>query len=420
MYALVDCNNFYASCERLFRPDLHHKPIIVLSNNDGCVIARSNEAKQLGIKMGEPFFQIKALCKQHHVHVFSSNFPLYGDLSTRVMSIIKKAWANTEIYSIDEAFLDLHTLAPHQQHSFCEDLHQIILKCTGIPTSIGLGTTKTLAKLSNHLCKKELHIPVFNIQNQDHWLKRIAVGDVWGVGRQWQKKLIAMGIHTAFDLANIKIQHPKNNWNVMLLRTIMELNGRSCLYTTPKASKSILSSKSFMTMQTEYDVVAQALSFHCARACEKLRQESLMARSLLVFIHTNRHRQDLPTHHPSIKLKLMHPTDDIRVITTKAKYCLKKIFKSGIHYKKVGVQLSDLISKNGPIQYDLFDAVSEEAQIKTEQFMSVFDGINKKFGRHTVKLAASGRGQSNQTHSKMHSPCYTTRWTELAIVKNLT
>ncbi len=187
MYALIDANNFYASCERLFRPDLRDKPIIVLSNNDGCVIARSNEAKALGIKMGAPYFQVKGLCKQYKVHIFSSNYTLYGDLSNRVMSVIEEAWDDVEIYSIDEAFLDLRTIPQSLHDSFCANLQKKILKATGIPTSIGIGQTKTLAKIANHLCKKELKIPVFNVSNQREWLKKISVGDVWGVGRQWEK-----------------------------------------------------------------------------------------------------------------------------------------------------------------------------------------------------------------------------------------
>lgn len=421
MYALIDCNNFYASCERLFRPDLHNKPIIVLSNNDGCVIARSNEAKELGIKMGEPYFKIQWLCNKHKVHVFSSNFPLYGDLSARVMSIIQESWQDTEIYSIDEAFLNLHTLPSHQHTSFCERLQQSILKNTGIPTSIGLGSTKTLAKISNHICKKELKIPVFNIHDQIDWLKKIAVSDVWGVGRQWQKKLTVQGIHTAHDLANANLQNYKNQWNVMLCRTAMELRGISCIEHTQQHKQQILSSKSFSNMQTNYEPIAQALSQHCARAYEKLREQSLTTKYLSVFIQTNRHRHDLPDYNPSIDLKLIHSTDDIRVITSQAKKCLLNIFKPGFHYKKIGICLSQLSPKNKTNQqYDLFDNIPEDSLNNTEQLMSVFDEINQKFGRHTLKLASVGIDQPWGTRSAMCSPSYTTQWSDLPIVKNLT
>lgn len=420
MYALVDCNNFYASCERLFRPDLRNKPIVVLSNNDGCIIARSNEAKQLGIKMGEPYFKIKALCKQHNVHVFSSNFPLYGDLSKRVMSVIQDAWPVTEIYSIDEAFLNLQTLPISKQFAFCKTLHQSILKATGIPTSIGLGSTKTLAKISNHICKKELYVPVFNIEEEPEWLKRVAIGDVWGVGRQWQLKLKAQGIHTAHDLANVNLQHYKHIWNVMLIRTAMELRGIACFTRSEKPQQSILSSKSFNAMQTEFSVLAEALSNYAARAFEKLRNNSLTTQSITVFIHTNRHRQDLAVYNPSIEIKLTHPTDDIRIITTEAKNCLRKIFKPGFYYKKIGIKLDTLAPKTkANYQYDLFDN-NHESLVKTELLMSTLDSINEKFGRNTLKLAATGQTPTKPPTHITRSPCYTTQWNDLVIVKNMT
>ena len=229
MFALIDCNNFYVSCERLFRPDLRGKPVLVLSNNDGCVIARSNEAKELGIKMGQPYFQIKALSKKHQIQVFSSNYTLYGDLSNRVMSIIEAAWPEVEIYSIDEAFLDLSTMPAFDHHAFCSQLQKTILKSTGIPTSIGIGSTKTLAKIANHICKMELKVPVFNVTSQSHWLAKIDVGDVWGIGHRWQKKLKEKGIHSAWHLAALNAQVIKTHYNVVLMRTVMELQGISCI-----------------------------------------------------------------------------------------------------------------------------------------------------------------------------------------------
>ena len=225
MYALIDCNNFYASCERLFRPDLHDKPIVVLSNNDGCVIARSNEAKACGIAMGAPYFKIQALCKQYKIYVFSSNYVLYGDLSNRVMSIIEEAWTEMDQYSIDEAFLDLRSMPPELHDVFCSDLQKLILKSTGIPTSIGIGPTRTLAKLANHICKKELKIPVFNINQQRAWLSRINIGDVWGVGAQWKKKLNAQNIQTAGDLAALSPSDVKLQFNMPLMHTGLELQG---------------------------------------------------------------------------------------------------------------------------------------------------------------------------------------------------
>jgi DNA polymerase V len=416
MYALIDCNNFYASCERLFRPDLRHKPIVVLSNNDGCVIARSNEAKSLGVGMGEPYFKIKALCQQHKIHVFSSNYTLYGDLSQRVMCVIESNWTDVEVYSIDEAFLDLRSLPTHQHDAFCLSLQRQILKATGIPTSIGIGQTKTLAKIANHICKKELKIPVFNISEQRDWLKRIGINDVWGVGRQWHKRLVARGIHTAHDLATTNLHLLKKAFNVILMRTAMELQGIPCAGLEEAVPKqSIMSSKSFGDMQTELDSIAEAISSHCARACEKLREQKLVAQSLSVFLRTNYFRKDLPQYSNSIEFQLINPSDDLRLITRIAKLCLKQLFKSGFHYKKTGVCLDRLISKN-PRQLDMFHQPSDEDLRKKEELMAVFDRINHKFGRHTIKLAAEGYSKPWAMRSAMRSPCYTTKWSELPIL----
>lgn len=420
MFALIDCNNFYASCERLFRPDLRAKPIVVLSNNDGCVIARSNEAKALGIAMGEPFFKIKAMSRQHGIHVFSSNYTLYGDLSQRVMSVIEASWPEVEIYSIDEAFLDLSTMPQSMLDSFAIELQKSILKSTGIPTSIGIGPTKTLAKIANHICKKELKIPVFNVSDQRHWLGKISVGDVWGVGRQWQKKLMDKGIYTALDLSQLNPHLIKKQYNVILMRTVMELQGIPCggLEET-QAKQSIMSSKSFGEMQSEFSSLAQAVSSHCARACEKARKQNLLAQRLYVFVRSNPFRQDLEQYSKSIECRLVNPTDDTRIITKVAKLCLKKLYKPGIQYKKIGVMLEDLIDKSA-IQLDLFHQPSDETLIKKDQLMSVFDTINNRFGSQTIKLAAEGYCKPWAMRSQMRSPCYTTRWSELPVVRNHT
>ncbi|KTD60822.1 Y-family DNA polymerase [Legionella shakespearei] len=417
MFALVDCNNFYASCERLFRPGLIDKPVLVLSNNDGCVIARSNEAKALGIKMGVPYFQIKALCKQYGVHVFSSNYSFYGDMSRRVMSVIEEHWPEVEVYSIDEAFLDLTSLATSELDKFCISLQKIIFRYTGMTVSIGIGATKTLAKLANHIAKKELKIPVFHIEKQDFWLSKIAVGDVWGIGRKWDKKLIQQGIYTAADLAAVDLLGKKSQFNVVLRRTVMELRGISCLgLEEPEARKSIISSRSFGSMQTEYLFVSQAISSHCSRAWEKLRDQGLAANHLSIMIQTNRFRQDLPQYQQSIGFKLVSPTDDLRYLTRCAKFCLRKIFRPGFHYQKVGVYLGDLVEKKY-LQLDLFNQRSDEERQQTEQLMSVFDSINKKFGRHTVRLAAEGHVRPWAMRIQMRSPSYTTEWSELPVVR---
>lgn len=417
MYALIDCNNFYASCERLFRPDLSNKPLIILSNNDGSIISRSNEAKALGIAMGEPYFKIKPFCKQHGVKAFSSNYTLYGNISQRVMSTIEEAWPHLEVYSIDEAFLDLSTMPADLHDSFCLELQKKVLKHTGIPTSIGIGKTKTLAKVANHLCKKVFKIPVFNITNQMGLLNSIAVGDVWGVGRQWDKKLFAQGIQTAHDLSVMNPHLLKKQFNVVLMRTAMELSGIPCGGLEEAAlKKSIMSSRSFGSMQTEFNALAQAVSSHCARAVDKMRHQGLVVKSMYVFVHTNRFRQDLAQHFQSMEVRLVNPTDDVRLITKWAKRCLRQIYKSGFYYKKVGVCLQDLMLKD-PCQMDLFHQPSEGQLEQTEKLMDVFDRINQKYGRSTIRLAAEGYSKPWAMRSELKSPAYTSRWSELPQVR---
>ncbi|ARM35524.2 Y-family DNA polymerase (plasmid) [Legionella longbeachae] len=418
MFALIDCNNFYASCERLFRPDLKEVPIVVLSNNDGCCIARSNEAKALGIAMGEPYFKIKDFCKKHGVKAFSSNYTLYGNISHRVMCTIEDSWPHVEIYSIDEAFLDLRSLPAGYHDSFCEQLQKKILKHTGIPTSIGIGPTKTLAKVANYLCKKVYKIPVFNITpNREQLLKQISVGDIWGVGRQWENKLIARGIHTAYDLARTNPHLLKKSFNVVLMRTAMELQGIACRgLEEVEPKQSIMSSKSFGQMQTQFTSIAESVSSHCARAVEKMRRQQLVAQRMVVFVHTNRFREDLAQHFQSIEFRLINPTDDLRLITKIAKRCLRRIFKSGYYYKKAGVCLEDLIPKD-PRQLDLFHQPSDEQLHHTEQLMTVFEQINQKYGRSTIRLAAEGYSKPWAMRAELKSPAYTTRWSEVPQVR---
>ena len=418
VFALIDCNNFYASCERLFRPDLRDRPLVVLSNNDGCVIARSNEAKALGIAMGEPFFKIKGLCTQHHVVVFSSNYTLYGDISHRIMMTIEASWPELELYSIDEAFLDLSSLPARQQESFCRYLQKKILKEVGIPTSIGLGPTKTLAKIANHWGKKVLKTPVVNVtEHTERFLAHVAVEDVWGVGRKWSKKLQYQGIYTAYDLATTNLQRLKQQFNVILMRTAMELQGISCGGLADEPLKhSVMSSKSFGQMQTSYAGVAQSVSSHCARAVEKMRRQHLVAQRLVVFIHTNRFREDLAQYAQSIEVGFINPTDDIRLVTHRAKEGLKRIFKPGYQYKKAGVLLHDLIPKTTQ-QLDLFHQPSESALQHTEELMTVFEAINKKYGSSTIRLAAEGHVKPWAMRAHLKSPAYTTRWTDLPLVQ---
>ena len=412
-FALIDCNNFYASCERLFRPDLRNTPIVVLSNNDGCVVARSNEAKALGIGMGEPMFKVRGICKQHKVKVFSSNYTLYGDLSNRVMSTIEAAWPSTEVYSIDEAFLDLATLPFHQVDDFCVALQKRVLHDTGIPTSIGIGPTKTLAKLANFIAKKILKIPVYNISEQLQWRDQIPVGEVWGVGRQWDKRLFAMNIRTAGDLARANSRLIRDRFNVILQRTALELSGISCsdlLVTEPK--KSIISSRSFGSLQTEFEAIAEAISSHAARAWEKMRAQNSTAAYLSVFVRSNHFRPDMPQYANSFGIKLVNASDDLRLLTHTAKLCLKEIYRKGIHYQKVGVLLDGLLDKSQR-QLDLFHQPSADELAKTEKLMMLIGQVNAKFGRHSLSLAAEGQHKPWAMRAELKSPAYTTNWNEL-------
>ena len=416
MFALIDCNNFYASCERLFRPDLREKPIVILSNNDGCVIARSNEAKAVGIKMGAPYFKMRGLCTEHQVHVFSSNYTLYGDLSHRVMSVIDESWDKTEIYSIDEAFLDLTTLPASQHEDFCKALQKKILQYTGIPTSIGIGATKTLAKLANHVAKKELKTPVVNLSNQSFWLNKVEVGDVWGVGRRLHKRLQAIGVSTAAELAAYDKHMLKKAFSVVLMRTAMELQGIPCSgLEPPEPKQSIMSSRSFGARQTEFHLLAQAISGHCAIAWEKLRTQNLLAQHISVFVRSNPFREDLTQYSNAIGFRLVNPTDDIRLLTRFAKICLKKIYRKNIEYYKVGVLLGDLIGKQTR-QLDLFNPQDEKTLIKNENIMTAMEAINKKFGHDTMRLAAEGFTKPWAMKRQLKTPNYTTQWHELPIV----
>jgi DNA polymerase V len=412
MFAIVDCNNFYASCERLFRPDLANKPIIVLSNNDGCVIARSNEAKDLNIKMGQPYFQIQDWCQKHQIHVFSSNYTLYGDLSARVMQTIEAQWPDIEIYSIDEAFLNLKSLPPDQHETFCLHLREKIFKDVGIPTSIGIGPSKTLAKAANYLAKKSRKKTVFTIYQEKHWLEQIPIEEIWGIGRQWAKKLKDLHIYSALDLSQQSAHFIRQQFSLPLMQTTLELQGISCLQLNPPtAKKSIVASKSFGRCQTEQEIIAQAISHHCARATEKLRQQQGFVALIDVFIRTNPFQEHRPQYANHCQIQLPEPTDDIRIITDAAKKALARIFKKNHHYHKVGVAFPQILYQR---QQSLFDTSYPK---NSEALMCLFDDIKKKYGRHSIRLAAEGKTMQWKMKSLQRSPAYTTRWDELPKAK---
>lgn len=420
MYALVDCNNFFVSCERVFNPKLHNRPVVVLSNNDGCVISRSNEAKQLGIAMGEPYFKIRDLIRQHNVAVLSSNFALYGDLSSRVMNIIMHYFPQVFIYSVDEAFIDLSTL----QHSFdiynsCVILAQKVEQYTGVPVSIGLAVSKTLAKVANHVAKKQdpNASRVFYLNNPQitaATLQNFAVGDVWGIGRKLQKKLHAMGIFTVEELIKLSPLIIKTNFNIVMQRTILELQGIDCIELKENTDnkKQIMISRSFGQRVTNLEHLQEALATYASMACEKLRKQGSTAGGIYVFLHTGLHGSPETVYRNSLYINLPHPSADTREIITIAKQGLQQLFKSGYRYQKVGIVLCDFAHADS-MQIDLFGHVD---LTHSEDLMHVVDNINKRFGRTTIQFAAAGIEKPWRTQATKLSTDFTSNWQTLPVV----
>tara|TARA_R110002126_G_scaffold17798_2_gene68904 strand:+ start:77577 stop:78821 length:1245 start_codon:yes stop_codon:yes gene_type:complete len=413
MFAIVDCNNFYASCERVFNPRLLNQPIIVLSNNDGCVIARSNEAKALDIKMGQPFFEIKRLCQLKEIHVFSSNYALYGDMSNRVMSVLEESWPEVDVYSIDEAFLKLDGLSESGMMAFCHQLHEKVLRYTGIPVSIGVGKTKTLAKLANHIAKKDLKLPYFNITGEEHWLYQKHVSDVWGIGKQWSNKLMQRGIHTAGDLKDACPNHMKKQFNVTLAQVILELSGTSCVAThTHAAKKGIMSSRGFSATEGEFSPIMQALASFCDIASTKLRKQESVCGRVGILLRTHAFGVKTKQYNAASSIKLAYPSSDVRLITHTARTILEQLFKSGYAYKKVGVYLDEITPANQQ-QLDIWS----EAPKLSDALMQTYDSINRRFGSSGVRMASSGFNQVEISKRQWRSPKYTTCWSDLPIVK---
>lgn len=418
MYALADCNNFYASCERVFNPSLIGKPVVVLSNNDGCVIARSNEAKSVGITMGQPAFQIRELIKKHDVRVFSTNFTLYGDMSQRVMNILSEFVADIEIYSIDEAFLSLKGFDMFDTKQYCARIREKVIKSTGIPVSIGIAPTKTLAKVANHYAKKvPSHNGVYIIdkENLRESLSVFPAGEVWGIGRQYNKMLAKYGINTALDFVNASSQWLRKTMSVVGLRTQEELKGNECygMELTIPAKKTICTARSFGQMLTEYQPVAEAVANFASRCAFKLRKQRSCANVLMVFIHTNRHREDLPQYARNRVLTLPSATSSTFEIVEYAQLALKSIFMEGYNYKKAGVIVSGIVPENA-VQNCLFDEVDRE---KHSSVLNSVDKINERYGRDTVKLAVLGYRRKWKLRQEQLSPFYTTSWNDIITVR---
>lgn len=420
VFALVDCNNFYASCEKLFRPDLKDTPVVVLSNNDGCVVARSREAKSLGIKMGVPAFQIKAEMQRHGILAFSSNYALYADLSSRVMSTLEEMAPRVEVYSIDEAFLDLTGIeSAVSLVEFGQQVRERIGHWIGITVCVGIAPTKTLAKLANHAAKKypatQGVVDLTNPDRQRRLLALVPVDDVWGVGRRLSTRLNALGITTALDLANASPRAIRDQFSVVLERTVRELNGESCIELeeiTP-TKKQIVCSRSFGAKVTQFELLREAVCEYATRATEKLRKEQQQAKVLTVFIRTSPFKDNEPQYSNSASGELLIPSCDTRDFIELANHLLKRIWKDGFRYAKAGVMLSDFYDP-GMFQPGLFDDVSTRSN--SQQLMSVLDTINQS-GAGKVFFAGQGTKKDWSMKREHLSPAYTTRWDQLPRVK---
>ncbi|HGE6124392.1 TPA: translesion error-prone DNA polymerase V subunit UmuC [Vibrio cholerae] len=420
VFALVDCNNFYASCEKLFRPDLKDTPVVVLSNNDGCVVARSREAKLLGIKMGVPVFQIKAEMQRHGILAFSSNYALYADLSSRVMRTLEEMAPRVEVYSIDEAFLDLTGIEPVLSLvEFGQQVRKRIGHWIGITVCVGIAPTKTLAKLANHAAKKypatQGVVDLTNPERQRRLLALVPVDDVWGVGRRLSKRLNALGITTALDLANASPRAIRDQFSVVLERTVRELNGESCieLEEIPPTKKQIVCSRSFGAKVTQFELLREAVCEYATRATEKLRKEQQQAKVMTVFIRTSPFKDNEPQYSNSASGELLIPSCDTRDFIELSSHLLKRIWKDGFRYAKAGVMLSDFYDP-GMFQPGLFDEVSTRSN--SQQLMSVLDTINQS-GAGKVFFAGQGTKKDWSMKREHLSPAYTTRWDQLPRVK---
>lgn len=420
VFALVDCNNFYASCEKLFRPDLKDTPVVVLSNNDGCVVARSREAKSLGIKMGVPVFQIKAEMQRHGIFAFSSNYALYADLSSRVMRTLEEMAPRVEVYSIDEAFLDLTGIeSALSLVEFGQQVRERIGHWIGITVCVGIAPTKTLAKLANHAAKKypatQGVVDLTNPDRQRRLLALVPVDDVWGVGRRLSKRLNALGITTALDLANASPRAIRDQFSVVLERTVRELNGESCieLEEIPPTKKQIVCSRSFGVKVTQFELLREAVCEYATRATEKLRKEQQQAKVMTVFIRTSPFKDNEPQYSNSASGELLIPSCDTRDFIELTNHLLKRIWKDGFRYAKAGVMLSDFYDP-GMFQPGLFDDVSTRAN--SQQLMSVLDTINQS-GAGKVFFAGQGTKKDWSMKREHLSPAYTTRWDQLPRVK---
>lgn len=424
LFGLVDVNNFYVSCERAFNPRLANVPVVVLSNNDGCAVARSNEVKALGVKMGAPWFQMKELARQHGIVALSSNYTLYGDMSNRVVSILREFSPDTEVYSIDESFLRVETVDHLYGGATAmgQAMRRRIRQWTSLPVCAGFGESKTLAKLANHLAKKNLvfdgvcDLTALTDAQRQQWMEKIEVGEVWGVGRKIAARLQTMGIQSVLDLATADLKLIRRQFGVVLERTVSELKGTSCLELDDLADpkKQIMASRSFGEMVYDLAELGEAVAWHIDRAAEKLRDQGSVAGAVYVFIQTNRFRQADPQYNTGVVVPLVDVSDDTRALTAAALKGLKHIYRPGYSYKKCGVMLMELTAKLQR-QETLFDDAA--ARAKSAKLMVAMDAVNSVWGRGTLRTGAAGMSTGCAMRSENRSPRYTTNWEELPMAK---
>ena len=412
-FALVDCNNFYASCERIFNPKLIGRPIVVLSNNDGCIITRSAEAKALGIKMGEPYFKAKKIIQKNNVKVFSSNYSLYGDISQRVMETLSSFSPEVEIYSIDEAFLGFNGFKNYELNTYCRHMREKIKKWVGIPVSIGLSKTKTLAKMANHLAKKNPNYQgVCILKNKisiENALREMEINDIWGIGNRSSTFLKRYNVKTAKDFILLDRQWIRKNMGVVGERIYFELQGISCLDLDliPSNKKSCCVSRSFSNPVEKLNDLEESISNYGTRVAEKIRDEKLVTQSMSVFVLTNHFNKREKQYSNSIKLQLPFPTNDSIKIVKRALEGLRQIYRNGYRYKKAGIILYEL--NKASQTRGLLDTDRDQS----DSVMRAIDQINYRHGNSTIKLASEGVERKWAMRRERVSPCYTTRFDEL-------
>ena len=431
MYGIIDCDNCYVSCERVFRPDLNGRPVVVLSNNDGCVVARSNEAKAMGIKPGTPYYQLSDQFPDSNIAVFSSNYELYGELTGRVMELIRQEAPSYFRYSIDECFVNLSGMPLHSLKTWGEHLHSRIKQCVGMPVSIGIAATKTLAKLASHYAKKYKgyhHCAVImNEEQRRKALKSYPTGEVWGIGHRYSRRLSGLGIETALDFADKPSSWIRATFhNVVVERTWQELNGIDCIPDEePSKKKSICTSRSFNGMLRNLPDIETHVANYASRCAEKLRNQGSVASIVSVFLHTNPFREDLDQYSNYMERRLLTPSSSTEIIVGSALACLSDIFRPGYSYKKAGVIVMD-ITPSSCLQQDLFDLHSDEIE-KLQRIDNAIDKINHIYGTETIVLGSQqystpniqGKADvfANAIKHEFRSKNPTTRWSDIIRLK---